>query len=74
MKVKLIIILIILLLFIDKSYSQTKKDTLITWISIPDYDSLGNLTIYKKTFNHIPTRKDTLSFKWRRNDYIKNKK
>ena len=74
MKFKIIIILVILLLLIDKSYSQTKRDTLITWYSIPCYDSVGNVTYYRKTFDHIPTRKDTLSFKWRRNDYIKNKK
>jgi hypothetical protein len=70
MKVKIIIILVILLLLIDKSYSQTKKDTLITWYSIPCYDSVGNVTIYKKTFHHIPTRKDSLSFKWRRDEAI----
>lgn len=73
MKVKLIIILIILLLLIDKSYSQTKRDTTITWYSIPCYDSVGNVTIYKQTFNHIPTRKDSLAFKYRRDEFIEPK-
>lgn len=77
MKVKIIIILVILLITIDKTYSQTKKDTTIIWISIPCYDSVGNVMYRKKVFNYIPTHKDTIEFGRRRDEFIdilKNKR
>jgi hypothetical protein len=56
------VIFLFLFLISFQSYSQTKKDTSITWISYPCYDSVGNVTYYKKIFNYVPTKKDTLKF------------
>jgi hypothetical protein len=59
---KKIITTIVFIFTLNNVFSQNKRDTTITWYSVPCYDSLGNLTIYKKTYNHIPTRYDTIEF------------
>jgi hypothetical protein len=56
------IIVIALLFTLNKAFSQNKRDTTIIWYSVPCHDSLGNVTVYKKTFHHIPTRHDTIEF------------
>ena len=62
----------ILFLFITASASAQTSigDTSITWYSVPCYDSVGNMYIYKKSFDHIPTQQDSLNFHedttWRR--------
>jgi hypothetical protein len=38
------------------------NDTSITMRSVPYYDSVGNVTIYTRTYDHIPTSKDTVEF------------
>lgn len=38
------------------------SDTSITLRSVPCYDSLGNVTTYVKTYDHIPTKQDTIDF------------
>ena len=40
--------------------AQVKKDYYIQ--SIPEYDSLGNMVIYKQTYDHKPTKEDTIEF------------
>jgi hypothetical protein len=38
------------------------NDTSITMRSVPCYDSVGNVTTYVKTYDHIPTKQDTINF------------
>jgi len=38
------------------------NDTSITMRSVPCYDSVGNVSIYTKTYDHIPTKQDTIEF------------
>ena len=38
------------------------NDTSITLRSVPYYDSVGNVTIYTQTYDHIPTKQDTIAF------------
>ena len=54
-----------LIFSLNNVFSQNKRDTIIVWYSIPCYDSLGNVAITKQTFDHIPTHKDTISFRHR---------
>ena len=51
--------------------AQTKKDTTITWYSVPSYDSVGNMIIAKRAFDHLPTKQDTIDFGGLRNINIK---
>ena len=56
-----------LLIAFNFAHSQVVKDTLIVWVSgVNVYDSLGNVTIYQRTFHSIPTCQDTLDFGIRR--------
>ena len=59
---KKIITTIALIFSLNNVFSQNKRDTIIVWYSIPCYDSLGNVTVYKKTYDHIPTKQDTVEF------------
>ena len=54
--------LILLCFFVSVNlYSQT-KDTFILKTNVPTYDAQGNLLMYNKTYNHAPTREDSLDF------------
>jgi hypothetical protein len=41
------------------------QDTTIFLYSVPTYDSVGNVTIYRQSFDHIPTKKDSIDFGYR---------
>ena len=41
------------------------QDTSIILYSVPYYDSVGNVTTYVKTYDHIPTKQDTVEFGYR---------
>ena len=56
---KIIITSLILLSTIFAS-AQVKKEYYIE--SVPCYDSVGNVTIYKQTYDHIPTKEDIKEF------------
>lgn len=63
------IVILILLLYYLSANAQIHKDTTIIWNSVPCYDSVGNVTIYRKIFDHIPTHADTINFKHTINIY-----
>jgi hypothetical protein len=56
------ILTIAALVIATSTTAQTKRDTIITWYSVPNYDSVGNMTTYRKIFNYTPTKQDTIEF------------
>ena len=55
------IISIIFLIITLTGFSQS-KDTFYLW-SVPAYDEFGNLYQVEKSYNHIPTKEDSINFK-----------
>ena len=56
------IVILTLLLYYLSTNAQTLEDTTIIWNSVPCYDSVGNVTIYRQIFDHIPTHADTIKY------------
>jgi rare lipoprotein A len=56
------IVIVTLLLYFFSTNAQMHKDTTIIWNSLPCYDSVGNVTIYRQIFDHIPTHADTIKY------------